>query len=175
MPRSALQHEIRKRRPFDLPEEEALLNLQRTAALLASQAQRLMKAFDTTDSQYNALRILRGAKQGGDAALPCLEIADRMITPVPDITRLVDRLEQGGFVERRRTKEDRRVVLVAITRTGLDLLARLDKPLLGLVKQQLSHMTRSELATLNRLLVKARRPPVLPHYLPATAAPAASK
>lgn len=159
MPRVNLQHEIRKRRPFDVPEEEAFLNLQRSAAVLGARAERLLKAHDITGSQYNALRILRGAKAGGDAALPCLEVAQRMITPVPDITRLVDRLEAGGLVERRRTREDRRVVLVSITKAGLDLLVRLDRPLTELHRGQLSHLSRRELSMLNRLLVKARRTP----------------
>lgn len=158
MARSTLQQEIRKRRPFDLPEEEALLNLRRSASMLGNRHERFLKAFGISEPQYNALRILRGAKAGGDAALPCLEVAGRMIAAVPDITRLVDRMEHAGFVERRRTKEDRRVVLVSITKAGMELLARIDKPLHELIKQQLGHLSRSELATLNRLLVKARQP-----------------
>lgn len=158
MPRTSLQDEIKKRRPFDSPEVEAFLNLQRTAALLAGEAERLIKTFGISGSQYNALRILRGAKSGGDNALPCLEIADRMITPVPDITRLIDRLETGNLVERRRTKQDRRVVLVSITKTGLDVLAKLDQPLLELHRRQLGHLSRKELATLNDLLVTSRTP-----------------
>lgn len=155
---STLQHEIKKRRPFDLPEEEALLNLRRTASFLGNQEERFLKAYGISEAQYNALRILRGAKLGGDAALPCLEVAERMITAVPDITRLVDRMEHAGLVDRRRTKEDRRVVLVSITKAGLDLLARIDKPLTELIRGQLGHLSRSELGALNRLLVKARRP-----------------
>lgn len=154
-----LQQEIRKRRPFDSPHEEAFLNLQRSAAHLAAEAERLLKAAGTSSSQYNALRILRGAKQGGDDALPCLEIAQRMITPVPDITRLIDRLEASGLVQRRRTRDDRRVVLVAITRAGLDVLKKLDKPLLDLHRRQLRHLSRSEIAAFNQLLVKSRHLP----------------
>jgi DNA-binding MarR family transcriptional regulator len=156
MPRHGLQQEIRKRRPFDSPHEEGFLNLQRSAAVLAAEAERLLKAAGTSSSQYNALRILRGAKLGGDDALPCLEIAQRMITAVPDITRLVDRLDAAGLVERRRSRDDGRVVLVAITRAGLELLGRLDKPLLDLHRRQLGHLSRSELAVFNRLLVKSR-------------------
>jgi DNA-binding MarR family transcriptional regulator len=156
MPRPTLQAEIRKRRPFDVPEEEAFLNLQRSAAVLGAQAERLLKSHDMTGAQYNVLRILRGAKEGGDWALPCLEIAQRVITPVPDITRLIDRLEAAGLVERRRTGQDRRVVLVSITRSGLDVLKDLDRPLADLHRAQLGHLARRELSMLNRLLVKAR-------------------
>jgi DNA-binding MarR family transcriptional regulator len=158
MPPSALQSEIKKRRPFQAPEVEAYLNLQRTAAQLGGEAERAIKAHGISGSQNNALRILRGARQGGDAALPCLEVAQRMITPVPDITRLIDRLEASGLVERRRTRNDRRVVLVAITRPGLAVLARLDKPLLALHRRQLGHLSQRELAALNTLLVRSRRP-----------------
>jgi DNA-binding MarR family transcriptional regulator len=157
MPASTLQQEIRKRRPFASPHEEAFLNLLRSAAILGADAERLLKAAGTSSSQYNALRILRGARQGGERALPCLEIAQRMITPVPDITRLVDRLKAAGLVQRQRTRDDRRVVLVAITKSGLDLLAKLDKPLFDLHGRQLGRLTRSELSVLNRLLVKARQ------------------
>ncbi len=156
MPRSTLQEEIRKRRPFDVPEEEAFLNLQRTAATLSASVERLFKAHGISGSQYNALRILRGAKAGGDNALPCLEVAQRMITPVPDITRLIDRLEHSGHVERCRTSEDRRVVLVSITRSGLELLSRIDKPLLEHVKGAMNPLNRMELRQLNLLLVKLR-------------------
>src|SRR5262245_31239234 len=100
MPRATLQSEIRKKRPFDLPEEEAFLNMQRTTDRLAAGFDRLFHDHSLTPAQYNVLRILRGA--GGDG-LPCLEIADRMITRDPDITRLVDRLEKAALVERRRT------------------------------------------------------------------------
>jgi DNA-binding MarR family transcriptional regulator len=164
MSRPSLQQEIRKRRPFASPHEEAFLNLQRSAAHLAAEAERLLKAAGTSSSQYNAMRILRGARQGGDDALPCLEIAQRMITPVPDITRLIDRLEAGGLVQRRRTRDDRRVVLVAITRAGLELLTKLDKPLLDLHRRQLGHLSSRELAAFNRLLVRARHLPGTDSY-----------
>jgi DNA-binding MarR family transcriptional regulator len=98
------------------------------------------------------LRILRGAGE----PLPCQEIASRMITRLPDITRLVDRLLEAGLVERSRTPMDRRLVLTTITAAGLRLLAAIDDPLLRLQREQLGHLTRSELAELNRLLVKAR-------------------
>jgi DNA-binding MarR family transcriptional regulator len=155
MAESALQEEINKRHPFECPEEEAALNLLRTVDHLGQDFTRLFHEHGISPPQYNALRILRGV--GGDG-LPCVEIAGRMITRMPDITRLVDRLEAAGLVERRRTEQDRRVVLVKVTSAGRDILARLDRPVLDLHRRQLGHLTRPELAELNRLLVKARRP-----------------
>jgi DNA-binding MarR family transcriptional regulator len=149
-----LQHEIKKRNPFDCPEQEAALNLARTADRFHDSFGRLFKCHGITGAQYNVLRILRGAAD----ALPCQEIAARMITRVPDITRLVDRLEEAGLVARSRTEEDRRLVLTRITDCGLALLARLDEPILRLHREHLGHLTCEELAELNRLLVKARNP-----------------
>src|SRR5687768_2500119 len=150
-----LKDEIKKRNPFTHPEEEVYLNLLRTGTALFVDFERLFKDAGLSEPQYNVLRILRGA--GGDG-LPSTEIAGRMITRVPDITRLVDRLESAGLVERSRTAEDRRVVIVKVTRKALDLLASLDGPLLELHRSQLGHLTRAELAEFNRLLVKAREP-----------------
>src|SRR5690349_19708554 len=155
MAKSALQEEINKRHPFECPEQEAALNVVRTADHLGQEFTRLFHGHGISGPQYNVLRILRGV--GGDG-LPCVDIAGQMITRMPDITRLVDRLEAAGLVARRRTEEDRRVVLVRITPAGLELLARLDRPVLDLHRRQLGHLTRAELAELNRLLVKARRP-----------------
>jgi DNA-binding MarR family transcriptional regulator len=155
MARSVLQEELRKKKPFDLPEQEAALNLARTHDYLVHESARLLEGHGISGPQYNVLRILRG--HGGDG-LPCTEIASQMVTRTPDITRLVDRLEAAALVLRQRKDKDRRVVRVQITPAGLDLLARLDQPVLYLHKELLGHLTRAELAELNRLLVKARRP-----------------
>jgi DNA-binding MarR family transcriptional regulator len=155
MARSALQEELGKKTPFASAEQEASLNLLRTHDHLQQEFARLFHEHGLSDPQYNVLRILRGA--GGDG-LPCLEVAARMVTRMPDITRLVDRLEEAGLAERRRTAADRRKVLVKVTPAGLALLARLDRPVLDLHKRLLGHLTQAELAELNRLLVKARRP-----------------
>ncbi len=152
MARRTLQDEIKKRNAFESPEQEAFLNLARTTDRLGAEFSKLFKAHGISDSQYNALRILRGAGE----PLPCLEVAGRMIAQVPDITRLVDRLEAAGLVERARTQEDRRVVLIAITPRGLNLLGKLDQPIMALHRKQFRHLTRDEIAELNRLLVKAR-------------------
>lgn len=154
MTRSPLQDEVKKRDPFEAPEQEVALNLVKTAEFVQAAFARLFKQHRITGAQYNVLRILRGA----GTSLPCLEISGRMISHLPDITRLVDRLEAAGLVARCRTQEDRRVVLVGITPPGLDLLAKLDAPVLQLHRCQLGHLTREELAEFNRLLVKARRP-----------------
>lgn len=154
-PTSVLQRQLRKRNPFDSPTQEAYLNLTRTHEELAGQFSRMFKQIGLSNSQYNILRILRG--QGGQG-VPCQEIGEQMISQVPDVTRLVDRLEQSGLAERHRTTRDRRVVLVRITPAGLQLLERLERPVLEMHDQTLGHLTADELAELNRLLVKARQP-----------------
>src|SRR5262249_402124 len=114
-------------------------------------------AFGLTPQQYNVLRILRGEER----PLPILEVAARMITVVPGITGLVDRLETAGLVERKRCNHDRRVVYVATTPQAIELLGHIDEPLPELHKQTLGHMTKEELSTLPRLLEKAREPHLL--------------
>jgi DNA-binding MarR family transcriptional regulator len=148
-----LMAEIKKRDAFERAEEEALLNLSRTNDVLASEFSSLFREHRLSASQYNALRILRGE----GSPLPCLEVAARMITRLPDITRLVDRLEEAGLVERTRCTEDRRVVWVGITDKGREVLAGLDPPVRDLNTRLLGHLSPAELAELNRLLVKARR------------------
>lgn len=156
----SLKDEIGKRRPFELAEEEAHLNLMRTAGVLACQFTRLMRRHGVSGGAYNVLRILRGEAEGGAmrAGVPTQVIGERLITPVPDVTRLVDRLEKAGLVERARTSEDRRVVLLSITTRGLGLLATLDGPVRELHRAQLSHLSAAELKELIRLLEKSREP-----------------
>lgn len=150
-----LAHEINKKRPFDCPEEEAYLNVLRTAAHLEADFTRLFRQHGLSESTYNVLRILRGAGPEGRKAT---EIACDMVVRVPDVTRLVDRLVEQGLVERRRCPEDRRVVHVTLTARGRALLGRLDAPVAGTHRAQLGHLTRAELNELNRLLVKSRQP-----------------
>lgn len=148
-----LGEEIRQTKPFGSPAEEAFLALARTADVLAREFEAMFRAHGLSRPRYNALRILRGAGREG---LPCLEVAARMVTRAPDITRLVAGLEREGFVERRRADEDRRVVRVAATAKALRLLERLDAPLREAHRCQLAHMSAAELRTLTRLLEKAR-------------------
>src|ERR1700675_379594 len=113
---SPFQLELKQKIPFTSREAEAYLSLLRTADALQTQVEARLKLFGLTGTQYNALRILRGA---GPEGLPCREIGERMITRDPDITRLLDRLEDRGFVQRTRAKNDRRVICGKITPAGL--------------------------------------------------------
>jgi DNA-binding MarR family transcriptional regulator len=148
-----LQAEIKTKAAFHSPEHEAYLNLQRTADHLLRGVEELMKPMGLTPSQYNVLRILRGA---GSEGLACGEIAARMLTRDPDMTRLLDRLDKRGLVSRTRRRNDRRVVMTRITSGGLKLLAALDEPLEELHKKQLQHLGRERLKQLSALLEGAR-------------------
>jgi MarR family transcriptional regulator, 2-MHQ and catechol-resistance regulon repressor len=149
-----LREELKKRRPFDSPEQEATLNIARTADRFGICFARLFREHGLTPSQYNVLRILRGEGR----PLPILEVADRLIAAVPGITGLIDRLEALALVSRERSTEDRRVVFVAITPKGLDLLAKLDGPEAALHRRLIGHLSPAELRELIRLLEKARQP-----------------
>lgn len=152
MDEAKLCAELKKRDPFDSVEQEALLNLWRTADRLQLRFERLYREHGLTSSQYNVLRILRG--QGHP--LPILEIAARTITAVPGITGLIDRLEASGFVQRCRCPHDRRVIHVGLTDAGRAVLERLERPVHELHREVLGHLTPEELAGLIRLLEKAR-------------------
>lgn len=154
MPQGRLQRELKKRRPFDSPEQEALLNLYRTTDQFQIRMTRFFREFGLTPSQYNVLRILRGEGK----PLPCLEIADRLISVVPAITGLIDRLERMELITRQRSTEDRRIVFVAITDQALERLSRIDQPLERLHKRLIGHLSRDELRDFTRLLEKARQP-----------------
>jgi DNA-binding MarR family transcriptional regulator len=123
---SLLQREIRQRKPFRSPRQEGAIGLLRTSDLLRRTLSHVVDPEGITLQQYNVLRILRGA---GEAGLPTLEIADRMIERSPGITRLLDRLESKALVRRARCARDRRQVLCFITQAGSELLARLDEPI----------------------------------------------
>ena len=152
----SLRQEIKKVRPFEAVEQEALLNLVRTADLLAGQIAELFKPAGLSATQYNVLRILRGA---GPEGLPCGEVAARMITRDPDITRLLDRMEKRKLITRCREKKDRRVVCARITDTGRNVLEELDPLVLQAHRKQLSHMTQAQLRQLIDLLELARNQP----------------
>lgn len=141
------------RREAGSAEEAAFLDLLRTSDLLTRGVIGVLKAGDLSPTQYNVLRILRGSREG----LPCGEIAGRMITRDPDITRLLDRLEKRRLISRCRESKDRRMVFARITPAGLRLLARLDEPVLHAHRQQLGHLGRKRLRKLAELLQAARR------------------
>jgi MarR family transcriptional regulator, organic hydroperoxide resistance regulator len=120
---------------------------------LQTQVESRLKEFGLTGTQYNALRILRGA---GPEGLPCREIGERMITRDPDITRLLNRLEDRGFVERRRAKNDRRVIYGKITAAGLKLLREMDGPIDKHGREMLRHVGQEKLKQLIELLGQVR-------------------
>lgn len=134
-------------------EQEVYLSLVRAFELFSGDLTRLCREHGISPFQLNVLRILRGA---GEQGLPCLSIADRMLNRIPDMTRMIDRLEAMGLVTRSRTAEDRRVVLVRLTIKGRDLLARLDQPLVDMHMEHFSHMDQDELFRLYQLLQKAQ-------------------
>jgi DNA-binding MarR family transcriptional regulator len=143
-----------KRRHAACPEEAAFLDLLRTTDILSRGPAQVLKTEDLSATQYNVLRILRGAPEG----LACGEIARRMITRDPDITRLLDRLEKRGLISRRRETKDRRTVLARITPEALKLLARLDEPVQAAHRKQLGHLGRKRLRALSELLQASRSP-----------------
>ena len=148
-----LQAELRTSKPFSSLEQEAMLSLARTAAQLDHDMLEALRPYGLTPTQYNALRILRGA---GAAGLCRNEVRDRLVAWVPDATRLLDRLEDTGLVVRGREGKDRRFVRARITRKGLDLLAQLDPAITELHRTQLGHLGRNRLKALIELLEDAR-------------------
>lgn len=150
---SKLRDEIKQKRPFESPEQVAYLNLQRTASVLGRGLSEVLRRSGVTRTQYNALRILRGA----DGPLTCSEVGERMIARDPDVTRLLDRLEEKELVQRERSAEDRRVVVSEITEQGREVVDDLDGPVGRLHEKQLGHLGEEELRTLTSLLEEARQ------------------
>lgn len=140
-------------RPQASLEERIFIALLKVADALGQEAEQLTRTAELTGTQYNVLRILRGAGPGG---LACRCIGDRMITHDPDITRLLDRMEKRGLVNRERQKDDRRVVKTRITPRGLALLKPLDQPMRDLHKRQFRHMAGARQKTLHDLLEETR-------------------
>jgi len=151
---SRLKIEIEQERPFAGPEEEALLNLMRSSDCLERAFARKIRPWGVTSTQYNVLRILRGARPEG---LTCAAIGRRMIAAEPDITRLLARLKARKLVGQRRDRQDRRVVWTQISAAGLELLQAMDPVVLRAPGELLGHMSATELAELSRLLELARR------------------
>ncbi len=114
-----------------------------------SQLSQSLKPYGLSPTQYNALRILRGA---GPDGLPCGEVAARMINQDPDVTRLFDRMAKPGWIVRERSRSDRRVLLARITNEGLRLLESLEEAIQSYHRRTMGHLTQAELQQLNRLL-----------------------
>jgi DNA-binding MarR family transcriptional regulator len=148
----SLRHELKKKRPFESPEQEVALGIVRTSDQLQIRFARLFREYGLTLSQYDVLRILRGEGK----PLPILEVAGRTTTVVPGITGLIDRLEQAGFVNRLRCAKDRRVIHVALTDRGTKTLADLDEPLRALRRKLMEHLSQGNMKDLIRLLEKLR-------------------
>jgi len=149
-----IDREIRQTKPFRSLQEQLVINLMRTTrAVEESWIKYLKRSEGISQSQYNILRILRGARP---KAVKISEIADRMITRDPDVTRLVDRLIKQGLVSRERDDDDRRVVRVEITGAGLAMLSRLDEPAGEYTVGAMAGLKPQELRTLDTLLNEVR-------------------
>lgn len=145
--------ELKQNKPFEALEDEAFINIVRTSEALMRKHTEFLKAYELTPSQFNVLRILRGAEPDG---LICREIGERMVAFDPDVTKLLDRLEARDLIVRERQQKDRRIITVRISESGLDLLKKLDKPILDFTKNLLGHMNEEKLRALNELVEEAR-------------------
>jgi len=150
---SKLQKELKQNKPFKSLEEEVILNVARTAEYLASAISSVLKTADLTITQYNVLRILRGA---GSEGLSCSEVSERMVTKESDITRLLDRVEARGFISRERPANNRRIVVARITDEGQGVLAELDAPVDELNRSLVGHLGTKKQTNLNNLLEAVR-------------------
>ena len=151
---SDLQAELKQTKPFRSPLEEAFVSLQRTAAVLEHALECALKPSGITATQYNVLRILRGA---GEPGLCRTEVGERMVRRVPDVTRLLDRLEDAGLIARARGGDDRRYVTTRITAKGLDVLATLDSTIVSFLEDHLGHVPPDQLQVLTDLLSLLRQ------------------
>jgi DNA-binding MarR family transcriptional regulator len=152
---SRLARELRQGKPLANLEEEVFLNVLRTGDALLQREVEILRTEELGFAQYNVLRILRGA---GERGASCGDIAERMVNRDPDLTRLLDRLEARGLVERARLATDRRVVVAKVTAKGRSLLGRLDDRVADAHREQLRHMSREQLERLAELLALARAP-----------------
>jgi DNA-binding MarR family transcriptional regulator len=148
-----LQQEIKQSKAIRLLEEEATLNIVRTADAMMLKLMEVLKPYGLSATQYNVLRILRGA---GAAGANCKEIGSRMLTRDPDITRLMDRLEARGAVQRDRSKDDRRMVTHRLTKAGLELVNELDRPVEEAHRKAMRHVRPERLRELIGLLEEVR-------------------
>lgn len=148
-----LHEELKQAKPFADVEEEAHVAIARTAALLERAFAHVLRPYGITPTQYNVLRILRGA---GAAGLCRNELGERLVTPVPDVTRLLDRMADLRLVARQRSDEDRRLVRTHLTAKGLDLVNSLDGPIRATHKERLKHLSRQRLRDLADTLAEIR-------------------
>jgi DNA-binding MarR family transcriptional regulator len=150
---STLQTEIKQAKPFVNLQEEAFLNLLRTAAVGAHESEQRLRPYGLSETQYNVLRILRGA---GERGLVQHEVGERLVAQVPDVPRILSRMEKAGWITRCRGTVDRRTVYARLTPRGLKLVNELDDKMTIRDMRLFSAMTREELERLCELLVLAR-------------------
>ena len=148
-----LKEDLRQNKGFTSLQQEAFLNVLRTSSALTDALEDLLRPYGISATQYNVLRILRGSGADGMCRN---EVRDRMLTRMPDMTRLLDRMEEAGWVTRAREREDRRMVLTRISASGQTLLKELDGPVNELHRVQLARLTDDQLRSLVDLLTLAR-------------------
>lgn len=148
-----LRTDIQQTKPFRSIYEEAELNIVRSASLLSDEMAQVFRPFGITGAQYNVLRILKGSEPTG---LCRNDVRDRMLTRMPDMTRMLDRMEEAGLVRRERSSSDRRHVTTNITAAGKKMLKDLEAPVARQQEEQLGHMSEKDLRALVDLLTKAR-------------------
>jgi DNA-binding MarR family transcriptional regulator len=151
---SDLRAEIQQQKPFASVEQECFLNIERTGAVLHDAFERMLRPFGVSATQFNVLRILRGA---GPDGLCRNEVRDRLVTRMPDVTRLLDRMEEAGLVNRVRSTSDRRQVRTQLTPRGREVVDALDAPVADEHHRRLGHLSDEQLRTLIDLLTAARR------------------
>ncbi len=151
-----LQGELKQTKPFTVLEEEVHLSIVRTAARLEHAFAQVLKPYGITPTQYNVLRILRGA---GTDGLCRNEVGARLLRAVPDVTRLLDRMKDLRLIGRTRADEDRRLVRTHITQKGLDLLAELDGRIVAMHRDRLAHVSQAKLKALTDVLAELRDVP----------------
>ena len=147
-----LREELKQTKPFRSIEEEALLNIWRTAAVVEHGFAEALKPYDLTPTQYNVLRILRGSPDG----LCRNDLGSRLVTRVPDVTRLLDRMERTGLIERHRGGGDRRYVTTALTEKGQKLVDKLDREVCAIHNRQIGHLGAKKARLLVKLLSEVR-------------------
>ena len=150
---TTLREELKQRKPFTSLEEEALLSVVRTSAMLIDSFERMVKPHGITSTQYNVLRILRGAEPDG---LCRNDLRDRMLTRMPDVTRLLDRMEESGLIDRARETSDRRMVMTRITAKGRRLLDELEDAVAREHERAFAALTKEQMRTLIAHLAAVR-------------------
>jgi DNA-binding MarR family transcriptional regulator len=150
---ATLREELRQTKPFKCTEEELHLSIIRTAAILDHRLSQALKPYKITPTQYNVLRMLRGAGPGG---LCRNAVGERLVANVPDVTRLLDRMEETGLILRERSAHDRRFVTARLSPRGLDLVNTLDARIAEIHQEQLGHVDRRDQRTLIDLLTVVR-------------------